>query len=39
MTMRLVMPVNSSTVSDIDCPSTSSSKPMTPSTSLMIGRV
>ena len=39
MTMRLAMPVASSTCSDIEAPSTRSSKPMTPSISVRIGRV
>ena len=39
MTMRLAMPVASSTVSAIDWPSTRSSKPITPSISVRIGRV
>ena len=39
MTMRLAMPVASSMLSDIDDPSTKSSKPTMPSISVMIGRV
>ena len=37
MTMRLAMPVDSSICSDIEAPSTRSSKPITPGVSVMIG--
>ena len=39
MTTRLAIPVDSSSVSEIDWPSTRSSNPMVPSTSVRTGRV